>query len=145
MINDAYLISLRKKNIASFLGFCILQWLKNIPRKGNKTCCGPFHTDIYDSSLRLFSICSGQLRRETMFRFIVFSSIGPIVLFLLSSGYGMSTPSVLTYKDCGFGASVPIDRYLVKAEEFKKKYGDKAKVEWITESNCQGVTLHYIP
>jgi hypothetical protein len=80
-----------------------------------------------------------------MLRLFVFSSIGPIILFLLSSGYGMSRPSVLTYKDCGFGGGVPNESYLEKAEEFKKKYGDKAKVEWITENNCQGVTLHYHP
>jgi hypothetical protein len=80
-----------------------------------------------------------------MLRFIVFSSIGPIVLSLLSSGYGMSRPSVLTYKECGFAAKAPFEQYLAKAEEFKRKYGDKAKVEWITENNCQGVTLHYLP
>ncbi len=80
-----------------------------------------------------------------MLRFIVFSSIAPLGLFLLSSGYGMSRPSVLTYKECGFGGQTPFEQYLVKAEEFKKKYGDKAKVEWITEDNCQGVMLHYHP
>jgi hypothetical protein len=80
-----------------------------------------------------------------MLRFIVFSSIGPVGLFLLSSGYGMSRPSVLTYKECGFSSQAPFEQYLVKAEEFKRKYGDKAKVEWITENNCQGVSLHYNP
>ncbi len=80
-----------------------------------------------------------------MLRFIVFSSIAPLGLFFLSSGYGMSRPTVLTYKECGFSGNVPFEQYLSKAEEFKKKYGDKARIEWITEDNCQGVTLHYHP
>lgn len=80
-----------------------------------------------------------------MLRYIILSSFGPIALWLLSSGYGMSTPSTLTYKNCGFGGGKPSPEYLLKANEFKKRYGEKAKIEWINEENCEGVTLHYRP
>jgi|GEM_PF-6241992 len=80
-----------------------------------------------------------------MFKFMFFSSIGPIALTLTMSDYGLSTASTVVYKDCGFGEVSPNPEFQVKADAFKKKYGHRAKVEWIKEANCQGVSLHYIP
>ncbi len=80
-----------------------------------------------------------------MFKILFFVSMGPFALSLLLAASSSNAASTLTYKDCGFGQQAPNSEFLAKADDFKKKYGDKAKVEWINDERCQGVHLRYSP